>query len=378
MNFIERSITHLIIENLKPNKVVVLLGARRTGKSVLIKKIISILNEKYLFLDGDDFTTFSLFEPRTIENFKLLIGSVKLLVIDEAQQIPDLGKSLKLIVDHIPEIKVLITGSSAFDISNKIGEPLTGRKSTFYIYPFSQAEYSSQETIVETTGRLNERLILGCYPELVHLRDRNNKIMYLKEMVSSYLLKDILMFEGVRNADKILQLLKLIAFQIGKEVSLHELGRQLGMHKNTVEKYLDLLSKTFVIYGVNAFSRNLRSEISKSKRWFFYDNGIRNTIIENLNDVAQRNDIGELWENYVFSERLKYHSNTQMLCSNFFWRTYQQQEIDWVEERDGKLFAYEMKWNPEKKVKIPSSWKTTYPDASFEVITPRNYIQWIT
>jgi predicted AAA+ superfamily ATPase len=378
MNFIERSITHLIIENLKPNKVVVLLGARRTGKSVLIKKIISILNEKYLFLDGDDFTTFSLFEPRTIENFKLLIGSVKLLVIDEAQQIPDLGKSLKLIVDHIPEIKVLITGSSAFDISNKIGEPLTGRKSTFYIYPFSQAEYSSQETIVETTGRLNERLILGCYPELVHLPDRNNKIMYLKEMVSSYLLKDILMFEGVRNADKILQLLKLIAFQIGKEVSLHELGRQLGMHKNTVEKYLDLLSKTFVIYGVNAFSRNLRSEISKSKRWFFYDNGIRNTIIENLNDVAQRNDIGELWENYVFSERLKYHSNTQMLCSNFFWRTYQQQEIDWVEERDGKLFAYEMKWNPEKKVKIPSSWKTTYPDASFEVITPRNYIQWIT
>lgn len=378
MNFIERSITQLILGNLKPNKVVVLLGARRTGKSVLIKKIISILNEKHLFLDGDDFTTLSLFEPRTIENFRLLLGSTKLLVIDEAQQIHDLGKSLKLIVDHIPDIKILITGSSAFDISNKTGEPLTGRKTTFHIFPFAQAEYNAQETIIETTGRLNERLIFGCYPELVHLSDKNEKILYLKEIVSSYLLKDILTFEGIRNAEKILQLLKLIAFQIGKGVSLHELGRQLGLHKNTVEKYLDLLSKTFVIYNINAFSRNLRNEISKSKRWFFYDNGIRNTIIENLNDISLRNDVGELWENYIFSERIKYQNNTQMLGSNYFWRTYQQQEIDWIEEREGKLFAYEMKWNPDKKVKIPTGWKSAYPESSFEVITPKNYLHWIT
>ena len=161
-------------------------------------------------------------------------------------------------------------------------------------------------------------------------------------------------------------------------MSLHELGRQLGLHKNTVEKYLDLLSKTFVIYNINAFSRNLRNEISKSKRWFFYDNGIRNTIIENLNDISLRNDVGELWENYIFSERIKYQNNTQMLGSNYFWRTYQQQEIDWIEEREGKLFAYEMKWNPDKKVKIPTGWKSAYPESSFEVITPKNYLHWIT
>lgn len=378
MEFIERSVAHLITQNLKPNKVVVLLGARRTGKSVLVKKIISSFPEKSLFLDGDDFTTLNLFQPRTIENFRSLLGSVKLLVIDEAQQIPEIGKALKLIVDHIPEIKVLITGSSAFDITNKIGEPLTGRKTTFYLFPFSQAEYNTRETAVETAGRLNERLIFGNYPELFFLPDRNEKTRYLKELVSSYLLKDILTLEGIRNADKILQLLKLVAFQIGKEVSLHELGRQLGLHKNTVEKYLDLLSKTFVIYGVNAFSRNLRNEITKSKRWFFYDNGIRNAIIENVNDLSSRNDIGELWENYIFSERIKHQNNTQMFVSNYFWRTYQQQEIDWIEEQGEKLFAYEMKWNPNRKVSSPSAWKTGYPEATFEVITPKNYLHWIT
>ena len=378
MKYIERSVIPLITQNLKPNKVVVLLGARRTGKSVLIKKIISTFPGKSLFLDGDDFTTLNLFQPRTIENFRSLLGTIELLVIDEAQQIPEIGKALKLIVDHIPDIKVLITGSSAFDITNKTGEPLTGRKTTFYLFPFSQAEYNTQETAVETAGRLNDRLIFGNYPELFFITDRNEKTLYLKELVSSYLLKDILTLEGIRNADKILQLLKLIAFQIGKEVSLHELGRQLGLHKNTVEKYLDLLSKTFVIYAVNAFSRNLRNEITKSKRWFFYDNGIRNTIIENMNDLSTRNDVGELWENYIFSERIKHQNNTQMFVSNYFWRTYQQQEIDWIEEQGGKLSAFEMKWNPNRKVSSPTAWMNGYPEATFEVITPKNYLHWIT
>ncbi len=377
MNQIERSVTTIIKENLKPNKVVVLLGARRTGKSFLVKNILSATDEKYLFLDGDDFTTQNLLQPRTVENFKSLLGNIRFLIIDEAQQLTDLGKSLKLMIDHIPELKILITGSSAFDIMNKTGEPLTGRKTTILLFPFSQAEYSTQENIIETTGRLNERLILGSYPELLHLDDRNQKIAYLKELVSSYLLKDILAFEGIRNADKIIHLLKLIAFQIGKEVSLNELGGQLGMHKNTVEKYLDLLSKTFIIFSINAYSKNLRNEISKSKRWFFYDNGIRNIIIENMNDIALRNDVGELWENYIFSERIKYQHYRQMLVSNYFWRTYQQQEIDWIEEREGKLFAYEMKWNPDKKVKIPNQWKATYQNSDFEVITPKNYLHWI-
>lgn len=377
MNYINRKITTSIINNLKPNKVVVLLGSRRTGKTVLLKTVLEKLNEKHLLLNGDDFTTLSLFEPRTIEHYRSFLGDSKLLVIDEAQQIKEIGKALKLIVDHIPGIRVLITGSSAFDIQNKIGEPLTGRKSTFYLFPFSQEEYNPNENIIETKSRLNERLVLGNYPELIHIQNRNEKIVYLKDLASSYLLKDILTFEGIKNADKILNLLKLIAFQIGKEVSMHELGRQMGMHKNTVDKYLDLLSKTFIIFGVPAFSRNLRREISKSKRWYFYDNGIRNILIENVNDIQIRNDAGELWENYIISERVKYQQYNQVLVSNYFWRTYQQQEIDWIEEREGELFAYEMKWNPKKKVSVPSAWKSAYPDSEFKAIHPENYLDWI-
>ena len=378
MELLERKICSSIIKTLKPNKVIVLLGSRRTGKTVLLKSVLEKLEEKYLFLNGDDFTTLTMFNPRTVEHYKSLLGDTKLLVIDEAQQIPEIGKSLKLIVDNISGIKILITGSSAFDIQNRIGEPLTGRKTTFHLYPFSQEEYNITENIVETKSRLKERLILGNYPELIHLQNRNEKISYLKELASSYLLKDILTFEGIINADKILNLLKLIAFQIGKEVSLHELGRQLGMHKNTVDKYLDLLSKTFIIFSVNAFSRNLRNEISKSKRWYFYDNGIRNILIENVNDIHLRNDVGELWENYLVSERLKFQQYNGMLVSNYFWRTYQQQEIDWIEEREGKLFAYEIKWNPNKKVKIPTGWKNGYPESTFEIIHPENYLNWIT
>lgn len=378
MNYFDRKIAPSVIEKLKPNKVVVLLGSRRTGKTVLLKTVIEKLNEKHLFFNGDDFTTLSLFEPLTVEHFKSVLGDTRLMVIDEAQQIPQIGKALKLVVDNIPGVRVLITGSSAFDIQNKTGEPLTGRKTTFYLYPFSQEEYNQNENIIETKSRLNERLILGNYPELMHLQSKNEKTGYLKDLASSYLLKDILTFEGIKSADKILSLLKLIAFQIGKEVSLHELGRQLGMHKNTVDKYLDLLSKTFVIFSVPAFSRNIRNEISKSKRWYFFDNGIRNIIVENMNDLNLRNDAGELWENYIISERLKYQRNNEMLVSNYFWRTYQQQEIDWIEEREGQLFAYEMKWNPNKKVKIPSAWNQAYPDSCFETINPDNYLSWIT
>jgi len=377
MKYLSRLAEKLIISSLKPNKVVVLLGARRTGKSILLQKIISENNEKKVVLNGEDFTTLSILQPRSVENYRSLLGESKFLIIDEAQQIPEIGKILKLIVDTIPEIKILVSGSSAFDILNKTGEPLTGRKSTIYLFPFSQQEYSFVENNIETRAKLNERLILGCYPELFHLSGKKEKSLYLKEMVSSYLLKDILTFEGIRNSDKILRLLKLIAFQIGKDVSLHELGRQLGLHKNTVEKYLDLLSKTFVIFSIGGFSRNLRNEVSKSKRWFFYDNGIRNTIIENINDIDTRNDIGELWENYLISERVKFQQNNQMLVSNYYWRTYQQQEIDWVEERDGRLFSYEIKWNQNKKAKVPPSWKKAYPDATYQVISPNNYLQWI-
>ncbi len=377
MNYLKRDIFEVIIENLHANKVLVILGSRRTGKTELLKNILKNINEQHLFFDGDDFTTQDLFSTQTIEHYKSLLGPIKLLVIDEAQQIKNIGRALKLIVDHIPGVRVIITGSSAFDISNKIGEPLTGRKITFQLYPFSQSEFNQAESIIETHGRLRERLVFGSYPELIHIDGKDKKEKYLKELVSSYLMKDILSFEGIRNADKILNLLKLIAFQIGKDVSLHELGRQIGLHKNTVDRYLDLLSKTFIVFGLSAFSRNLRNEISKSKRWYFYDNGIRNILASNLNGLENRNDQGELWENYIISERIKYQSNTQMLVSNYFWRTYQQQEIDWIEERGGKLFAYEMKFNPNKKARVPTSWLTGYPGSEYHLINPKNYLQWI-
>ena len=375
--YLERSITPQILRSLVSNKVVLILGPRRTGKTELINHILKSVGEKFIMLNGDDQTSHSLLEERTTENYISLIGNNKIIAIDEAQKINEIGLKLKLIVDTVPGIKILATGSSAFDLSNKLGEPLTGRKRTFHLFPFSQSEYSTIENLIETKGRLKERIIFGCYPELLHMKDRNDKASYLSELVSSYLLKDILEFDGIRNAKKILDLLKLIAYQIGKEVSLSELGNTLGIHKDTVAKYLDLLSKVFVVYRVDGYSRNLRKEISKMSRWYFYDNGIRNAIINNLNELSLRNDQGELWENYILSERVKYQNYNNILVSNYFWRTYQKQEIDWVEEREGHLFAYEIKWNPKKKVKPPRTFMDAYPGSEFNIINPDNYLQWI-
>ena len=227
-------------------------------------------------------------------------------------------------------------------------------------------------------GNLRTRLIYGNYPELIHKSGNEGKAEYLREVINSYLLKDILAFENIRNSDKIVALLRLIAFQIGGEVSLQELGTQLSMSKNTVEKYLDLLSKVFVIHKVGGFSRNLRKEITKNSRWYFYDNGLRNLLIANVNPIELRNDIGILWENYIISERIKFQRYNKMIVNNYFWRTYDQQEIDWVEERGGNLYGYEFKWNPKKRVKVPGAWKKQYKEAKFEVINQENYLNWIT
>lgn len=375
--YFEREIKEQVLKSLLPNKVVLLLGARRTGKTVLLNEILNSLDENYLKLNGDDITTESLLAERTSENYKALIGNKKLVAIDEAQKIGDIGLKLKLIVDNIPDVKVIATGSSAFDLSNKLGEPLTGRKITFHLFPFSQKEYAANEDIVETKSKLKERMIFGCYPELLVIKDRNEKSIYLKDLVNSYLLKDILEFEGIRNAKKILDLLRLVAYQIGKDVSLSELGNSLNLHKDTVAKYLDLLTKVFVLYLVDGFSRNLRKEITKMSRWYFFDNGVRNAIINNLNDISLRNDQGELWENYVLSERIKRQHYDNMLVTNYFWRTYQKQEIDWIEEREGKIFACEMKWSSKKKVKPPKTFVDAYPDSEFSVINPNNYLEWV-
>ncbi|RLD43007.1 MAG: ATPase [Bacteroidetes bacterium] len=375
MRTLKRTIEDKILNKLNSNKVIVLLGVRRVGKSVLLKQITSKIKTDYLLLNGEDINVKALFETQSVQNFKNLLGNKRLLIIDEAQSIENIGQKLKLMIDEIEDMNVLITGSSAFDISNKTGEPLTGRKYTFYLYPFCEHEYNQIEDIIQKPDNLKHRLIYGNYPELIHLNSNEEKQEYLSEIVNSYLLKDILTFENIKNSSKILNLLRLISWQTGSEVSYNELGKKLGMSKNTVEKYLDLLSKVFILFKVEGFSRNLRKEVVKSSKWYFYDNGIRNALIANFQNIELRNDIGILWENYIISERIKYQAYNNIVSNNYFWRTYDKQEIDWIEEREGNLYAYEFKWN--KTAKIPLAFSKAYPDAKFEVINKNNYLVWI-
>jgi len=376
MNIV-RDITELLKKKIQPQKVILILGARRVGKTVLVNQLLKTIKEPVLKLNGEDISVHHKLALRSIENYKNIIGSYKFLFIDEAQKIPDIGNKLKLMIDEIADLKIIITGSSALDINKNTGEPLTGRKFTFNLFPFSENEFNQIENAFSKDEKVKQRLVFGSYPELIHMNNQDDIKDYLNELISSYLLKDILAYENIENSQKIFNLLRLIAFQIGGEVSYQELGKKLGVSKNTVEKYLDLLQKVFILKKVEGFSRNLRKEITKNSRWYFLDNGIRNAVIANFNAIEIRNDVGQLWENYMISERLKYQQNTKLSSNNYFWRTYTQQEIDWVEERDGQLFGYEFKWK-KSKVKPPSLWIKTYPEANFEVITNDNFSQWLT
>ena len=377
MEFIVRQIEEQIIDYLRPNKVVVLLGPRRVGKTVLIRQILTRISEPYLLLNGEDLDVREQLAYRSTQRYRNVLGDVSLLIIDEAQKIPDIAAILKLMVDTIDGLKILATGSSAFDLEKFTGEPLTGRKTTFQLFALSEREFDQVETVFQKNANLRSRLVYGNYPELIHLPDPVDKKIYLDDLIKSYLLKDILEFDLVRNSDKILQLLRLIAFQIGGEVSHTELGRQLGVSKNTVDRYLDLLSKVFIIHSVGAYSRNLRKEIVKGKRWYFYDNGIRNALIGDLKPLENREDVGMLWENYIISERIKYQQYTHMLVYNYFWRTYDQQEIDWIEDRGGTLHAYEFKWSPKKKGKFPKIFGESYPKSTYTTINRENYLEWL-
>jgi len=372
-----RTLYNVLLKAIAPNKVIVLLGARRTGKTFLLSQIIERLEPKNcLLLNGEDLTVQQLLTHKNVAQYRTLTSPYKYIIIDEAQKVPDIGAILKLMVDELKGIRLLVTGSSVFDLKNKLGEPLTGRKKEFMLFPLAQMEYAAVENTLERKRLLEEKLVYGCYPELLHLKTAKQKRDYLRELISSYLYKDILIMENLRNADKLTDLLKLIAWQIGHEVSLEELGRKLQMSKNTVERYLDLLTKVFVLFKVKGFSRNLRKEIVKTKRWYFYDNGVRNAIISNFQPLSQRNDDGVLWENYLASERLKVQQYKSIHASNYFWRTHDQQEIDWVEERDGKLFGYEFKYS-EKKIKAPKAWREAYPNAAFKVIHKENFEEFV-
>ena len=359
----------------KTNKVIILLGARRTGKTYILSKLKSNVRNT-LFLNGDDYKTTALLQNKTIEEYKKIIGNNKVFIIDEAQNIENIGHILKIIHDNIPELKIIATGSSAFDLSNKLGEPLTGRKKTFRIFPMAQAELSEYENYFETYERLPERLLYGSYPEIFHYKSYDEKREYLYELINSYLLKDILILDNIKNSDKLLNILKLLSFQTGSEVSLNEIAGKIGISKNTVERYIDLLKKVFVIFEVKAYSNNKRKEISKMSRYYFADNGVRNAVINNFNDIDLRNDIGQLWKNYIISERVKHLSYNKIFADTYFWRTYSQQEIDWIEEIDGKLDAYEIKYT-KKKVKIPPQWQKNYQNSTFKLINRDNYLDFI-
>ncbi len=382
--FIPREQLNRLKKLLSPGKVVILYGARRVGKTTLVRKLLEELEQEptfrnnILFLSADDIISRQYLESQSVIKLKELIGIKKLLIVDEAQYIDNVGLNLKLIVDHISDVRVIATGSSSFKLSHHIEEPLTGRKFELKLYPIAQMELSRIENRAETVARLENRLIYGSYPEIITARDNEMRQYLLREIVNSYLFKDILELNGVRRSSKLLGLLQLLAFQIGKTVSHAELGTQLGINKNTVERYLDLLQQTFVIFRLGGFSRNLRKEITKNSKYYFWDTGIRNAIIQNFNPLNLRNDVGELWENYIIAERSKYCEYRYPFYNLYFWRTYDRTEIALVEEREGKLFAYEIKWREGKTVKPPALWKQAYPEASFQVITRENYLRFIT
>lgn len=372
METIKRALQDKITDRIRPGKAIIIYGARRVGKTVLLRKIISEYKGKTMLLNGEDYDVQTMLSNRSIANYRHLFGGVELLAIDEAQNISDIGQILKLIVDEIPGICVIASGSSSFDLLNKTGEPLVGRSYRFYLSSLSYQEIATIENPLEVVQNIETRLLYGSYPEVVTMDNNSLRKEYLQEIAESYLLKDILSVDGVKNASKMKNLLRLIALQLGSEVSYDELGKQLGMSKNTVERYLDLLSKVFVVYRVGAFARNLRKEVCKAGKWYFCDTGIRNAIINDFTPLSLRTDVGYLWENYFINELRKYNFNNLKQRDLYFWRTYDKQELDLVEEGDGEIRAMEIKWG-NKSPKAPKVFIESYPNASYEVINKDNY-----
>lgn len=374
---IKRQAIALLLRKARPGKVLIVYGPRRVGKTVVLRTYSGGLPaDSYLWINGEDITQSALLADKSSLHYRRLLGGKTHLLIDEAQAIEDIGSKLKLIVDELPDVCIVITGSAMLDLSGRAGEPLVGRKSTISMYPLAESELISHGGYATHAQALERRLIYGMYPEAYLIEDDDERVDYLVDLSTDYLLKDILAYDGIRNADKFRDLLRLVALQVGSELSVEKLGSELDMSKNTVAKYLDLLTKVFVLYKLDGFSRNLRSEITKKDKYYFYDNGIRNAIIRNFNPLKYRQDVGILWESYLVSERLKWQSYNGHRSNNYFWRTYRQQEVDWVEDYNGRLRGVEFKWKA-KSVKPPPQWLAHYPDASFEVVTKDNYLDWL-
>jgi len=361
---------------LKPNKALVILGPRQSGKTTLLNDFLSGSSLKYKLDSGDDIRVQEVLSSQDFDKILAYASGYQLVAIDEAQRIKNVGLGLKILIDHAPGIYIIATGSSSFELSGQVGEPLTGRKITLTLYPIAQMELAKMHNRFELKAKLEESLIFGSYPEVVTAADRNEKIRLLNELVGSYLLKDILQLERVKSAKVLLDLLRLLAFQVGNEVSWSELGNRLGIDTKTVARYLDLFEKGFVIYNLRGFSRNLRKEISKKSKYYFLDTGIRNAVISNFNPLELRDDAGLLWENFLITERLKKQAYRGIHANNYFWRTWDQKEVDFIEEREGRLFGYEFKWGS-GKVKPAREWLETYAGAEFAIVNPENYLDFV-
>ncbi|NGX62957.1 MAG: hypothetical protein KR126chlam6_00361 [Candidatus Anoxychlamydiales bacterium] len=362
---------------LKPNRVLIIYGARRVGKTTILRNFLENTKEKYRLDTGENVFVQEILSSN---NFNAILDYAKgydIIAIDEAQEIANIGRSLKIIVDQIPNIKVIVTGSSAFNLSQNIGEPLTGRKRVLKLFPIAQKELNHDLNKFDLKEKLSQFLIYGSYPDIYLAKTKKEKILLLNELVESYLLKDILAHEKLKAPNLLLNLLKLLAFQVGQLVSLSEIATQLHVHITTIERYLDLLQKSFIIYKLTGFSKNLRNEIKNKSKYYFYDNGIRNGIISQYNDLNSRDDVGALFENFIFIERLKRQNFNDFYGQSYFWRTYTGEEIDLIESIDNTLSAFEIKYSDKKKKKIPKSWNSSYPKSSYKIINSQNYLDFI-
>lgn len=376
---IKRYYLDRISSMLQPGRVLAIYGARRSGKTTLIEDFLKTWTDGRYFLGtGEDRAVKEVLGSSDVNLIRSSFSGYSLIVIDEAQAMSNVGAGLKLLVDTLPEVKVIASGSSSFQLASGMGEPPTGRRRTATLYPIAAMELEAEFGGMALRQRLDELLVYGSYPEVLTTENAQDKAEALHELCNSYLFKDILAFERLRNADKIHRLLSLLAFQVGKEVSITELGTALGLNRLTVERYIDLLEKTFVIFRIPGFSRNLQSEVTKTSRYYFRDNGIMNAVVNNFNPLSMRNgnDIGALWENFIVTERMKKQEYSRVISNNYFWRTYKRQEIDLVEERGGQLYGYEIKYG-KAKPSAPSLWKENYPDATYQIISRQNYADFI-
>ena len=371
MNYIPRLIENQIKERLFKGKLVIIYGARQVGKTTLAKKILADYGEDGTYFNCELLSVQKGLSEPEAEKLKKFLGNYKIILLDEAQNIPNIGKILKIIVDTYPEIQIIATGSSSFDLAQKISEPMTGRTFTFMLYPISLQEINQKENLLSIEAKLENFLRFGSYPEILSLGEKES-IERLQEISSNYLYKDVLSFEGLKKSSLVKNLLELLALQLGNEVSYNELAVNLGVDRLTVQKYIDILEQSFVVFKLNAFSRNLRKEITKSVKVYFYDLGIRNSLIENYNLLDIRNDVGALWENFCILERKKNNDAEFNFVNAYFWRTYDQKEIDYIEESGGKIRGFEFKWNEKKKFKAPKDFILKY-DATVEKIDRSNY-----